>query len=137
MTNTNAAAHSDETQALKAGARASWVMLFLSTGTLLCCALPALLVTLGLGAALAGLITAVPQLVWFSEHKDAFFAFAAVMLAAGGVMQVRARRLPCPADAALAAACARTRRVSQAIYVSALSIYATGFFFAYLAVYLL
>jgi hypothetical protein len=111
-------------------------MLFLSTGTLLCCALPALLVTLGLGAALAGLVTAVPQLVWFSEHKDAFFLFAALMQAAGGAMQWRARHLPCPADPALAAACMRTRRASLIVYAAALSIYAIGFFFAYLAIYL-
>lgn len=125
----------DETDALKTGARVSWAMLFLSTGTLLCCALPALLVTLGLGAALAGLVTAVPQLVWFSEHKDGFFLFAALMLAAGGVMQWRARSLPCPADPALARACRKTRRVSLILYGAALGVYATGFFFAYLAIY--
>lgn len=124
-----------ETAALKAQGRVSWVMLFLSTGTLICCALPALFVTLGLGAALAGFVTAVPQLVWFSEHKDGFFLFAAAMLAAGGVMQWRARFLPCPADPALAAACRKTRAVSLLVYAAALVIYAVGFFFAYLAVY--
>lgn len=132
----SALAEHDESAALKAQGRVSWVMLFLSTGTLLCCALPALLVTLGLGAALAGLVTAVPQLVWFSEHKGAFFLFAAAMLAAGGVMQWRARYLPCPTDPALAAACMRTRRVSLIVYGVALTIYLIGFFFAYLAIYI-
>lgn len=122
-------------EALKTQGRVSWLMLLLSTGTLLCCALPAMLVALGLGAALAGLVTAVPQLVWFSAHKDAFFVFAFFMLAFGGAMQWRARLLPCPADPALAAACARTRRFSVFVYAAALLIYATGFFFAYLAIY--
>jgi len=37
--------------------------LFGSLGTLLCCALPALLVSLGAGAVMASLVTNVPQLV--------------------------------------------------------------------------
>ena len=36
--------------------------LFTSTGTLICCALPALLVSIGAGAVMAGLIEAVPQI---------------------------------------------------------------------------
>src|SRR6187200_1056050 len=38
--------------------------LLASSGTLVCCVLPALMVALGAGAALAGLVTAVPQLIW-------------------------------------------------------------------------
>ena len=43
--------------------------LFASAGTLVCCALPALFVTLGAGAALAGLVGEFPQLVWLSTYK--------------------------------------------------------------------
>jgi hypothetical protein len=52
-----------------------------SFSTLFCCALPALLVSLGAGAALASVVSAVPQLVWLSEHKVPLFAFAGVVLA--------------------------------------------------------
>ena len=55
--------------------------LLASSATLVCCVLPAVLVALGAGAALAGLVTAVPQLVWLSEHKALVFGGAAALLA--------------------------------------------------------
>ncbi len=118
---------------LKQSVAASFLSLFTSGSTLLCCALPALLVSLGAGAAMAGLVTTFPQLIWLSEHKTGLFIAAGVMLFAAGVMQWRAKSLPCPADAALAAACNRTRKVSLGIYWFSVAIYAVGFFFALLA----
>ena len=112
---------------------ASLLSLFTSSGTLVCCALPALLVTLGAGAALSSLVSAVPQLVWLSEHKEAVFVVAALMLAIAGYMQWRARTLPCPADPALAAACTRTRKFSLRMYFVSLVIFLTGGFFAFIA----
>jgi hypothetical protein len=112
---------------------ASFLSLFTSGSTLICCALPALLVSIGAGAAMAGLVTTFPQIVWLSEHKVALFSIAGVMLIASGVMQWRAQSLPCPADPALAAACTRTRKVSLVIYWISAGIYVVGFFFAFLA----
>lgn len=110
---------------------AALASIFTSSGTLICCALPALLVSLGAGATLAGLVTSFPQLVWLSRHKLEVFALAGLMLMAAGVLQYRARFLPCPADPALAAACARTRRASLWIYGISVAIYLTGVFFAF------
>jgi len=115
----------------------SWVSIFTSSGTLLCCALPAALVAVGAGATLASLVGAVPQLVWLSEHKLPLFALAGAMLAMAGVFQWRARFAPCPADPALAAACMRQRRVSAWVYGISVAIFAVGFFFAFVAPYLL
>ena len=112
---------------------ASVLSLFSSGSTLLCCALPALLVALGAGAALSSLVSAVPQIVWLSEHKVGLFVGAAAMLALSGYLQWRARNLPCPADPALAAACARTRRVSLRVYWVSVMIYLAGGFFAFIA----
>jgi hypothetical protein len=112
---------------------ASFLSLFTSGSTLICCALPALLVSIGAGAAMAGLVTTFPQIVWLSEHKVALFSIAGVMLVGSGVMQWRARSLPCPADPTLAAACTRTRKVSLVLYWISLGIYVVGFFFAFLA----
>ena len=112
---------------------ASVLSLFASGSTLVCCALPALLVALGAGAALSSLVYAVPQLVWLSEHKTEVFFAASVMLAIAGFMQWRARTLPCPADPALAAACTRTRKMSLWIYFVSLAVYLTGGFFAFVA----
>lgn len=122
---------------LKPTQAASWMALFISSGTLICCALPALFVMLGAGAAFSTLIAQIPQLVWFSEHKTAVFAAAAGMQIASGVLQWRSRRLPCPADPALAQACITMRR--RSLWVSLLSTFvlATGGFFAFAAPYIL
>ena len=111
--------------------------IFTSSGTLICCALPALLVSIGAGAALSSLVSTFPQLVWLSEHKDAIFAVAAVLLAVAGVMQWRARTAPCPIDPAQRAACLSARGWSRRIYLASVAVFATGGFFAYLAPVLL
>ena len=116
---------------LKPTQTASWLALITSSGTLICCALPATLVALGAGAALSSLIASVPQLVWFSEHKISVFVTAAVMLLVAGIMQWRSRSLPCPADPALALACTRLRRRSFAVYAISLALFAFGGFFAF------
>ena len=100
--------------------------------TLLCCALPALLVSLGAGAVLASLVTAVPQLVWISEHKTPLFAFAGVMLLLSGIYSYRQRNAPCPTDPSQAKSCLRLRRISARIFYLSLLVYAIGFFFAFL-----
>ena len=105
--------------------------LLASRGTLVCCVLPAVMVALGAGAALAGLVTAVPQLVWLSEHKGGVFGLAFAMLALSGVLLWRARTLPCPADPALALACVRLRRASVVLWWVALACTTLGAAFAF------
>ena len=107
--------------------------LFTSVGTLLCCALPALLVTLGMGAALAGFVGAVPWITAVSDYKGIVFAVAGELLALAAFMQWRARNAPCPADPLRAKACARLRMVSWGILGFSILIYVIGFFFAFLA----
>lgn len=111
--------------------------LFASAATLVCCALPALLVTLGLGAALAGLVSTAPWLVALSVHKVPLFIGSGLLLAAAGMMHRRSARLPCPADPARARACARLRRLSAAMLGLSMLLWLTGFFFAFLAAELL
>lgn len=108
--------------------------LFTSAGTLLCCALPALLVTIGAGAALAGLVGAAPWLVALSKYKIWTFGISGLLLVLAGYMQWRARYAPCPIDPAKAYACKRLRKISLWIYGFSIAIYATGFFFAFIAV---
>jgi hypothetical protein len=117
----------------KVGNRLTWFSIFTSTSTLVCCAIPALLVALGAGASLATLVGVVPQLVWISAHKAGVFIAAGAMLAVAGYFQYRVRFLPCPLDPALAVACARQRKVSQVIYFVSVAIYVVGGFFAFIA----
>src|SRR5437762_13563032 len=58
-----------------------YLSLFSSLGTLLCCALPSLLVLFGLGATVASALAAAPWLVWLSQHKHWTFAIAGALIA--------------------------------------------------------
>lgn len=107
--------------------------LFSSMSTLLCCALPALLVSLGAGAVMAGLVSAVPQLIIVSRHKPTVFIIAGLLLGLSGVIQWRNRTATCPIDAAQAAACQRLRKNSLIIFYISLATYITGGFFAFIA----
>ncbi len=111
----------------------SLLTLFSSGGTLICCALPALLVSLGAGAVMASVVSFVPQIVWFSEHKLGVFIFAGVMLSISGLLQWQAKSLPCPSDKALAELCNKTRVNSLRIYVFSVCVFLIGGFMAFAA----
>ena len=122
----------DESVTEMPGRWLAFLSLFTSTGTLICCALPALLVALGAGAALSTLISAVPGLVWISEYKEAVFVFAGIMLTVSGWLQWRSRFAPCPVDAAQRNACLRTRRSSALVYGASVVVFMVGGFFAFM-----
>ena len=105
--------------------------LFATSGTLVCCALPALLVALGAGAALSSLVAVFPQVVWLSEHKLGLFVFAGLMLGASGVLQWRNRTAPCPTDPALRQGCLRTRKLAARVYGVSVVFYLVGGWFAF------
>lgn len=105
--------------------------LFATSSTLVCCAIPAVLVALGAGAALSSLVAVFPQVVWLSEHKEGLFVFAGVMMAASGVLQWRNRTAPCPTDPALRDACLRTRKVSRVVFGVSVAFYLVGGWFAF------
>ncbi len=121
----------------KASQIVSTLALFGSFSTLFCCALPALLVSIGAGAAVIGLVSAIPQLIWLSEHKIGLFIFAGVMLTLSGIMRYLTRNAPCPTNATEAKACGRMRRLSFYVYAFSLTAYAIGVFFAFIAPYLI
>jgi hypothetical protein len=116
---------------LNRGLWSAGAALFSSSATLICCALPALMVAIGAGAALAGLVSTVPQLIWLSAHKEWVFAGAGLMLTLAGALQWQARRLPCPLDPALARLCTRTRRISAWVFGLAVLLYLLGALFAF------
>jgi hypothetical protein len=105
--------------------------LLASGATLLCCVVPAILVSIGAGAALVALVSAIPQLVWLSEHKGWVFVAAGGLLLLSGAMIWRARSLPCPANATLARSCARMRRMGLGIYGLAVVAYCVSATFAF------
>jgi hypothetical protein len=106
--------------------------LLTSATTLVCCVLPAVLVTLGAGATLAGLVAALPQLIWLSEHKPLVFGVAGALLLMSGGATWYARLLPCPVDPAAARLCRRLRLTSVVLYGIGLVSFALGAAFAFL-----
>jgi len=110
----------------------SLLSLFASTSTLICCAIPALLVSLGAGAALASLVAVFPQIVWISEHKEIIFLISTGLMVAGGILQWRNRFAPCPVDPALRNACLKTRKTSLRIYLVSLVLLVIGGWFAFI-----
>ena len=95
---------------------AGFAALLASSTTLVCCVLPAVLVSLGAGAAVVGLITTFPQLIWLSEHKAAVFGIATALLVLSGLLLLWARRLGCPVDPDLGRKCMRLRQTGVRLY---------------------
>lgn len=122
---------SEKIIAPKSNLLTSIATLFASSSTLICCAIPALLVALGAGATLSTIISIFPKIVWVSEHKIEVFTFAGVMLTISGYMQWRGRMAPCPVDPVLRDACMRTRKASLVVYSFSLLLYLIGGWFAF------
>jgi hypothetical protein len=110
----------------------SLLSLFASSGTLICCAIPALLVSLGAGAALASLVAVFPQIVWISEHKEIIFSISVFLMIVTGVIQWRNQKAPCPVNPELRHACLKTRKLSLRIYLFSLGLLLIGAWFAFI-----
>ena len=93
----------------------STLALMFSLGTVMCCALPLLLVALGFGSVVAAMTSGAPWLVTLSHYKAWTFAGSAAVLAVAGWSLYRPGR-QCPREPALAKACARADRWSQRVW---------------------
>ena len=115
------------------GARqAAALSLLFCSGTLICCALPALLVLLGAGSVLAALLSWFPALALLSQQKALVFGLAALALLLAGAALARSSRLPCPADPGEARRCRRRLRQARWLYALSCSAFAVGFSAAFL-----
>lgn len=124
------------TSAVRESRFPSYLALFASLGTLLCCALPSLLVLLGFGATVASFLSAVPWLVSLSRHKGLVFGVAALLIATNFyyvyrlVPRLLAGRGACPPEDQ--EACAAASRVSRVVLWLSAAVYSIGFFVAFL-----
>ena len=121
------------TAPMKRSALLSYFSLFTSVGTLLCCALPSLLVLFGLGASVASMLSFMPWLVTLSQHKQWTFLISGVLIALSFVntyyIAPRFRAEQCSPDDPTA--CEDASRVSKLLLWGSAVIYAVGFFVAY------
>lgn len=105
--------------------------LLASSATLVCCVLPAVLVSIGAGATLVGIVSMFPQLIWLSEQKELVFGVAGALLVASGAALWRSRLMPCPVEPAAARSCARLRVLSRWFYGVAVAMFVLAVIFAF------
>ena len=108
--------------------------LFTSLGTLICCALPALLISIGMGASLASFVSAFPWIIFISKYKIQTFILAAVLLVFSVYLFWQGRNAPCPSDPVQAKICSKLRFINLIMLFISLVIYLVGFFFAFIIV---
>jgi mercuric ion transport protein len=117
----------------KRSAVLSYLSLFTSAGTLLCCALPSLLVLFGLGASVASMLSFLPWLVTLSRYKVWTFSISGALIALSFVNTYyfvpRLRTQECSADNPNG--CAEASRLSKILLWVSAVIYGVGFFVAY------
>jgi mercuric ion transport protein len=118
------------------GGALSFLSLFMSLGTLLCCGLPSLLVLFGLGATVATVLSEVPWLVTLSHHKHWVFIVAGLLITGDFVYvyavapKLQMRREACdPNDGA---ACQAASRFSRIVLWCSAGLYLVGCFTAYI-----
>jgi len=119
----------------KRAALLNYFSLFSSFSTLICCALPSILVLLGLGTTVASLLSAAPWLVSLSRHKVCTFSIAGTLIAASfAVTYVVAPQFrsdeSCAADDPTT--CGEVSNLSRAVLWGSALIWCGGFFVAYL-----
>jgi len=109
----------------------SWLALLASSGTLLCCALPILLVSLGFGAVVATLTTSLPILVTLAEYEAWMFSVSALLLGVTAwTLWVRPQQ--CPGDPQLAARCAQAGVWNKRVFWMASVVWMVGLTATYL-----
>jgi len=112
-----------------------YLSLFSSAGTLLCCALPSLLVLFGLGATVASFFSAMPWVVTLSHHKDWVFVISGLLIAGNRAYvyaigpKLRARGNACSLEAP--ETCDTASRVSRIVLWLSVTLYFVGLFSAY------
>jgi hypothetical protein len=107
----------------------SWLGLFSSFGTLICCAIPSTLVLLGFGATLASFLGNFPQLIWLSENKGIVFGVSFIMLAISYGAQKYSQTQVCPIDKK--EDCEKTKDWSKPLFWISFGINIVGSFYAF------
>lgn len=110
----------------------SFFSLFGSLSTLLCCALPVTLVSIGMGATFASLTATFPQVIWLTEKKDILFITTAILLTLSYYLMKRSENLACPIDVDQKTACQSSKSVSKKFFWSTVVIYGVGLCFSYI-----
>ena len=108
----------------------NWLLLFTTSSTLVCCAIPIALVSLGLGATVATMVRSAPWIVVLSQHKLSMFFLSGVLIVVSAWFVYRSGR-SCPVDPELAVACQRADRWNRRFIWGSAGMWAVGCLAAY------
>ena len=108
--------------------------LFTSFSTLICCALPALLISIGMGASLASFVSAFPWIIFISKYKIQTFILAAILLIFSIYLFWQGRNAPCPSDPIQAKICSKLRFINLIMLFISLVTFLVGFFFVFIVI---
>mgnify|MGYP001291274494 CR=1 FL=1 len=108
-----------------------FLSLFTSLSTLLCCALPALLILLGFGAVFAGLTASIPQIIWLAERKGLLFSIGGILLFLASLIERKKQDLMA-CNPKSPEACSQTSNWSKKLLYISYILYAIGFVTAFL-----
>lgn len=108
----------------------SFLALFTSTGTLLCCALPAAIAGIAGGSAVVSLLSTFPWLAPLSRHKIWIFIGAGLMIVFSGILIFRPKgTVACSITGGQG--CEVAGGVQKFMFWAAVAIYTISVFFAY------
>ena len=105
------------------------VTLLFSLGTLVCCVLPFIFVSLGAGAALLGFLTLFPFLVEVSNYKLHIFTISGLLIIISVLSFLFSRRLSCPIDNKGAESCKKLKKISKVMIIFSAVLFSLGFVF--------
>ena len=111
-------------------------MILAASSTLICCALPALLVAIGAGSSLAFIISTIPGIIFLSKYKTLLFLITGIIIIIG-YYNNRHNNIRCPNTPLKAAYCQQNQKWSNFLLKLAILLYSIGFFMAFIASHLL
>ena len=107
---------------------AVWSALVAAFGTLVCCALPSLLVLLGFGSTVAAAVSAAPWLVVLSQNKEWVFLLSGLLIMGSRLYSEYVTPRVVPEGATCLPGLGRWTRV---IWWTSVGLYGVGFFVAF------
>ena len=114
----------------------TFIGLFSSISTILCCALPIILVMLGMGAVFASLTSSFPVITWLAERFIYLFLLSSFLLLISGYL-IFIKPSYCPIDPKAAKLCHKLKNINKIVWWFSSIILIISLFFKYALIWFL
>ena len=105
-------------------------LLIANGGVMLCCVLPAILVSLGLGSTLVTFLDNYPIFIEITKHKAYIFIGVFILLVINGVLIYRSQNQVCEIDE-ISKECDEVKSASKGIYIFSVIVYFISLYLSY------